>query len=90
MRFDDLTPHGQMLLAAWAVLTKSLIDDLDEVISFPGSIRLLGDTCRVAGMRSRKQHNNMRRNDLGDARSIRRKKFTPVKNRRPAKRKVSA
>jgi hypothetical protein len=78
-----MSTERKVALAAWAVLAKSFPLEPDEVSGVPCELQLaLGDICTTVGLRSRKQHNNQRRND-GNPRTVDiRKKL------RPAKRKV--
>ena len=83
MKFDDLSPDGQVALAAWAVLLISEPPRELELAGLPcGLTRALGDICKTVGLRGRSQHNNQRRHDV-NPRNIRKKL-------RPAKRKATA
>jgi hypothetical protein len=82
VRFSELSPEGQVALAAWAVLVKSFPLEPGEVAGVPcGLNRALGDICTTVGLRTRRRHNNQRRHDYPG--------IDVCKKLRPAKRKVT-
>jgi hypothetical protein len=77
VQFTDLSPDGQVALAAWAVLTKSVPLEAGELTGFPcGFNRAVGDICKTVGLRSRKARNYD---------NIHRKRYKPRRKTKVAK-----